>query len=96
MLSLNNVFNEEEFEKFEERVLKRVGSQEIIYSIEPKFDGIGVSLTYEKGKLSKAVTRGDGITGEVITENVKTIKHIPLTLKDYPEVIEIRGEVFSD
>ena len=62
MLSLNNVFNEEEFEKFEERVLKRVGSQEIIYSIEPKFDGIGVSLTYEKGKLSKAVTRGDGIT----------------------------------
>ena len=94
MLSLNNVFNEEEFEKFEERVLKRVGNQEIIYSIEPKFDGIGVSLTYEKGRLSKAVPRGDGITGEVITENVKTIKHIPLTLEDYPEVIEIRGEVF--
>ena len=71
MLSLSNVFNSEEFKKFEERVVKWVSQPKIEYSIEPKFDGIGISLTYEKGRLAKAVTRGDGTTGELVTQNVQ-------------------------
>ena len=63
MLSLSNVFSDEDFYKFEERVLKRLNTDKTIFSVEPKFDGIGISLTYENGKLSKAVTRGDGETG---------------------------------
>ena len=82
MLSLSNVFNEEEFNKFEERILKRANIDKVIYAVEPKFDGIGISLTYEDGVLTKAVTRGDGEVGEVVTENIKTINTIPLeTLK---------------
>ena len=77
MLSLSNVFNYKEFKKFEERINKRIINEEIIYSVEPKFDGIGISLTYENGNLVRAVTRGDGITGEVVTENIKTIKRFP-------------------
>ena len=95
MLSLSNVFNYEEFEKFEERIIKRINSKDITYSIEPKFDGIGISLTYDDGNLIRAVTRGDGITGEIVTENVKTIKKIPLRIeKEAPKIIELRGEIF--
>ena len=95
MLSLNNVFNYEEFEKFEERIIKRINNEDITYSIEPKFDGIGISLTYDNGNLIRAVTRGDGITGEIVTENVKTIKKIPLRIeKEAPQIIELRGEIF--
>ena len=95
MLSLSNVFNYEEFEKFEERIIKRINNKDITYSIEPKFDGIGISLTYDNGNLTRAVTRGDGITGEIVTENVKTIKKIPLKIeKEAPKIIELRGEIF--
>ncbi len=95
MLSLSNVFNYEEFLKFEERIIKRINSEDITYSVEPKFDGIGISITYENGNLTRAVTRGDGVTGEIVTDNVKTIKKIPLKLeKEVPEIIELRGEIF--
>ena len=95
MLSLSNVFNYEEFKKFEERINKRIIGEEIIYSVEPKFDGIGISLTYINGSLIKAVTRGNGITGEIVTENVKTIDKIPLKIEQgAPQTIEIRAEIF--
>ena len=95
MLSLSNVFNEEEFNKFEERILKRANIDKVIYAVEPKFDGIGISLTYEEGVLTKAVTRGDGEVGEVVTENIKTISKIPQKLTfNVPKVIELRGEIF--
>lgn len=95
MLSLSNVFNEEEFNKFEERILKRANIDKVIYAVEPKFDGIGISLTYEDGVLTKAVTRGDGEVGEVVTENIKTISKIPQKLSfNVPKVIELRGEIF--
>ena len=95
MLSLSNVFNEEEFNKFEERILKRANIDKVIYAVEPKFDGIGISLTYEDGVLTKAVTRGDGEVGEDVTENIKTISKIPQKLTfDVPKVIELRGEIF--
>ena len=95
MLSLSNVFNDEEFSKFEERVTKWTGQHDIEYSIEPKFDGIGISITYEKGKLTKAVTRGDGAVGEMVTENVRQISKIPHEIKyDVPDIVELRGEIF--
>ena len=95
MLSLANVFNQEDFSKFEERIQKRIGTQKLVYAVEPKFDGIGISLTYENGNLTKAVTRGDGEIGEVVTENIKTISKIPHKLSfNVPKVIELRGEIF--
>ncbi len=95
MLSLSNVFNDEEFKKFEERILKRVNVNKIIFAVEPKFDGIGISLTYEDGILTKAVTRGDGEVGEVVTENIKTIAKIPHSISfNVPKIVELRGEIF--
>ena len=95
MLSLSNVFNEDEFNKFEERILKRANIDKVIYAVEPKFDGIGISLTYEDGVLTKAVTRGNGEVGEIVTENIKTISKIPQKLTfNVPKVIELRGEIF--
>ena len=95
MLSLANVFNQDDFNKFEERIQKRISVEKLVYAVEPKFDGIGISLTYEEGSLTKAVTRGDGEVGEVVTENIKTITKIPQTLSiDIPKVIELRGEIF--
>lgn len=90
MLSLDNVFSEEEFLAWSERV----GGGPFL--CEPKIDGLAVSLTYKKGLLVSAATRGDGQIGEDVTANVKTIKSIPhkLTGKNHPEVIEVRGEVF--
>ena len=95
MLSLANVFNQDDFNKFEERIQKRINVEKLVYAVEPKFDGIGISLTFEEGSLTKAVTRGDGEVGEVVTENIKTISKIPQTLSiDIPKIIELRGEVF--
>ncbi|MFL2487267.1 MAG: NAD-dependent DNA ligase LigA [Gammaproteobacteria bacterium] len=95
MLSLANVFNQDDFNKFEERIQKRINVGKLVYAVEPKFDGIGISLTFEEGSLTKAVTRGDGEVGEVVTENIKTISKIPQTLSiDIPKIIELRGEVF--
>ena len=97
MLSLDNVFNEDELIAFDRRVRERLHlEEEIEYVCEPKLDGLAVSLLYENGVLVQAATRGDGQTGEDITQNIRTIDSIPLRLwgQDYPQVLEVRGEVF--
>lgn len=97
MLSLENAFTDEDVMAFDKRVHERLNSTEVIeYTCEPKFDGLAVSLLYENGLLVKAATRGDGSTGEDITENIRTIKMIPLHLRgdDFPKHLEVRGEVF--
>lgn len=93
MLSLSNTYSEQELAEFMERIEQQVGSVE--YVCELKFDGTAISLTYEQGKLIRAVTRGDGTTGDDVTANVKTIRSIPLILNgnNYPELFEIRGEI---
>ena len=91
MLSLGNVFNEEEILRFDERVRKE--APEVEYVCELKIDGLAVSLTYENGILTRGATRGDGITGEDITKNVKTVKDVPLRLKRNVS-IEVRGEIY--
>lgn len=95
MLSLANTYNEQELRDFDGRIRKAVGDN-FTYVCELKFDGISISLRYENGKLSKAVTRGDGTQGDDVTSNVKTIRSIPLSLPsgDYPEFFEIRGEIY--
>ncbi len=97
MLSLDNAFDDQELDAFDKRITARLDGQSCeSYCCEPKLDGLAVSLLYENGILVQAATRGDGSTGENITENVKTIKSIPLKLRgdDWPERIEVRGEVF--
>ncbi|MAK70515.1 MAG: DNA ligase (NAD(+)) LigA [Idiomarina sp.] len=96
MLSLDNAFDEDEFEAFTLRVNERLdSSNNITYCCEPKLDGLAVSILYENGKLVRAATRGDGYRGENITENVKTIRNVPLELSsEAPQRLEVRGEVF--
>lgn len=94
MLSLANTYSETEIRDFNARVIKALGFQNIAYTCELKYDGVAVSLTYTKGQLTRALTRGDGAVGDDITANVKTIKNIPLTLQgQFPDHIEIRGEI---
>ena len=93
MLSLSNTYTEEEIQEFDQRA-RKLTDENFEYVCELKFDGVSISLTYEKGLLVKAVTRGDGEKGDDVTFNVKTIKSIPLRLKgDYPDEFEIRGEI---
>ncbi len=97
MLSLDNVFNDDELDAFHKRIQDRLAGDSIEwYCCEPKLDGLAVSLLYVDGVLVQAATRGDGSTGENITENVRTIKSIPLKLQGegWPSRIEVRGEVF--
>ena len=97
MLSLSNAFNSEDLHNFEKKIFNYLNKNiKIEYSVEPKIDGISASLYYKKKKLIIGVSRGDGKVGEVITENLKTIKDIPqkITYPNFPEEIEIRGEVF--
>lgn len=95
MLSLDNVFSEEEFMAFHNRLARELGAGEMLFSVEPKLDGVSLSLIYRKGELVRAGTRGDGARGEDVTENVKTIGSIPLNLDaDPPESLTVRGEVF--
>jgi DNA ligase (NAD+) len=96
MLSLDNTYSSEEIKDFEERVRKALPNQAIEYVCELKFDGVSISLHYENGRFMRAVTRGDGVKGDDVTQNVKTIRSIPLVLKhgNYPERFEIRGEIF--
>lgn len=96
MLSLGNTYSEEELKAFDERVAKGLGHRDYSYFCELKFDGVAISLVYEKGKLVRAVTRGDGYRGDVVTDNVKTIRNIPLTVRGsyIPDNFEVRGEVF--
>lgn len=97
MLSLDNVFSEDELLAFNQRLLDRLNrSDEIEFAAEPKLDGLAISLRYENGELVYAATRGDGRTGENVTQNIRTLQSVPLRLlgEDYPEVLEVRGEVF--
>ncbi len=95
MLSLSNTYSEQELRDFDERVRKAIGN-DFQYVCELKFDGLSISLTYENGVLQRAVTRGDGIQGDEVTANVRTIKKIPNKLRTngYPAIFEIRGEIF--
>jgi len=95
MYSLSNTYTKEELVQWEERIKKILGEEaEVSYTCELKFDGASISLTYEQGRLIQALTRGDGVQGDAITANVKTINTVPLQLKgDYPEFFEIRGEI---
>jgi DNA ligase (NAD+) len=101
MLSLGNAFNEVDLENFEKKIINFLSLKKtsiIEYSAEPKIDGISASLIFIKGKFEKGLSRGDGIEGEDITQNLKTIKDIPnfITAKNFPDEIDIRGEVFIE
>jgi len=98
MLSLDNTYSFEELKEWTERVRKGLGDEEIEYVAELKIDGLSANITYIDGKLALGATRGDGEAGEDVTENIKTIRAIPLALaaEDIPELIEIRGEVYME
>lgn len=102
MLSLDNGFNKQDIIDFDQRVRKVLATREtVLYTVEAKIDGIAVELVYENGRLSMGSTRGDGEFGEVITDNIKTIRSVPLVLKTggnqtVPSLLEVRGEVFID
>ena len=94
MLSLGNTYSESEVADFYERVRRGLEGEDFEICCELKYDGTSISLTYEDGRLVQAVTRGDGVRGDVVTDNVKTIRTIPLVLHgDYPPLFEIRGEI---
>lgn len=115
MLSLDNVYDDEQMSAFHQRVCKRLagaaagraaghvvaggnGNEPVAYCAEPKFDGVAVSILYRNGHLDYAATRGDGFVGEDVTQNVRTVKVVPLVLKGRwpPSVLEVRGEVYMD
>lgn len=95
MLSLNNAFSDEELEAFDRRVREGAGVSVVEYAVEPKFDGLAITLTYEQGLFVQGATRGDGYTGENVTHNLKTIRAIPsrLNMTNPPALLEVRGEV---
>lgn len=95
MLSLNNAFSDEELEAFDKRVREAVEADFVTYAVEPKFDGLAITLTYEHGLFVQGATRGDGYTGENVTHNLKTIRAIPtrLATDTPPALLEVRGEV---
>ncbi len=93
MLSLGNAFSEEDVTAFDKRCRETLGADEIEYACEPKFDGLAISLTYVDGKFVQGATRGDGAVGEDVTQNLKTIRSIPLNLDNAPALLEVRGEV---
>src|SRR3954471_18192625 len=99
MQSLDNTYSEEEYRGFHQRLVKQLEREALAYVVEPKIDGLAVSVTYEKGKLTRAVTRGNGEEGDDITVNAKTIHSLPHALKAdkkyaFPDVVEIRGEIY--
>lgn len=98
MLSLDNAFTDADVFDFHTRIAKILKTDDILYTVEPKLDGLAIELRYENGILTRATTRGDGTTGEIITDNARTIRTIPLSLLKYrkteiPSVLEVRGEV---
>ncbi|AHI52469.1 NAD-dependent DNA ligase LigA [Spiroplasma culicicola] len=94
MLSLSNAFNDEDLKNFNDQIYKEMENNNYSFFVEPKIDGLSISLIYSNGILSKAVTRGDGVFGEDVTVNVKTIKSIPLKIANQLDYCEVRGEVF--
>ena len=97
MLSLDNAFNEEEMRRFDERIKRELGKENVVYTAEPKLDGLSVELVYENGVFVRGSTRGDGYNGEDVTENLKTIRAVPLRLREgkygIPRLLAVRGEV---
>src|SRR5437762_1961337 len=97
MLSLDNTYSEDEVANFYKRITRLLPDEKIPVVIEPKVDGVAVSLLYEKGRLCHAATRGDGSVGDDITQNIKTIRSVPQQLRgSAPKVFEVRGEVYMD
>src|SRR5256884_3617232 len=97
MLSLDNTYSEEEVKNFYARIQRLLPNEKIPVVIEPKVDGVAVSLIYENGKLRQAATRGDGNVGDNITQNIRTIRSVPERLRDRaPKLLEVRGEVYMD
>ncbi|MGA0963578.1 MAG: NAD-dependent DNA ligase LigA [Paracoccaceae bacterium] len=95
MLSLGNAFDDQDMFDFQERIQRYLGKdQGIAFTVEPKIDGLSLSLRYEHGKLTVAATRGDGAVGENVTENARTIQDIPHEIQNAPDVVEVRGEVY--
>ena len=99
MQSLDNTYSEAELREFHGRLVRLLGTEKLAYCVEPKLDGLAVSLTYEKGRFVRAVTRGNGVEGDDITANALTIHSLPLELKEapdapLPDTIEIRGEIY--
>ncbi|HOR24480.1 MAG TPA: NAD-dependent DNA ligase LigA, partial [Opitutaceae bacterium] len=96
MVTLDNTYDEAELHEFDARLVKLLGEPTLSYVVEPKIDGLAVSLTYENGQLVRAVTRGDGEEGDDVTANVRTIRGLPHALSSlpWPDVVEIRGEVY--
>ncbi len=95
MLSLNNAFEQSELEAFDKRIREALGVVQVEYAVEPKFDGLAITLTYEHGVFTQGATRGDGYTGEDVTHNLRTLRAIPMRLncENPPELLEVRGEV---
>ena len=94
MLSLGDVFSDDELREFDQRVRSDLGGESLEYVVELKIDGLAVNLIYEQGQFIRGVTRGDGVVGEDITNNVRTIRTIPLHIASDSPHIEIRGEVY--
>lgn len=95
MLSLGNTYSKEELQEFDSRIRRALGDEPYEYFCELKFDGVSISLSYESGRLVRGVTRGDGVRGDDVTANIKTIRNIPLSIKgNVPSAFEVRGEVF--
>ena len=103
MLSLNKSYSEAELRAFDARLMRQFGRSDLEYVVEPKFDGLAISVTYEKGKLIRAVTRGNGTEGDDVTANARTIRSLPAVLRamtpdgvanPVPDVVELRGEIF--
>lgn len=96
MLSIDNTYSPEELREFDARVRKGLGDEAYEYLVDPKVDGVAVALRYERGRLVQGATRGDGVTGDDITQNLRTVRSIPLRLegRDVPRVLEVRGEVY--
>ena len=94
MYSLSNTYSIEEIKDWIDRIKKRIGEIPLSFTCELKFDGASINLTYKNGKLIRAATRGDGVQGDDVTQNIKTIPTVPLELRgDFPDFFEIRGEV---
>ena len=93
MLSLNNAFSEDEVRAFDARIREALGVEEVEYAVEPKFDGLAITLSYRDGVFVQGATRGDGSTGEDVTENLRTVRTIPLKLLKPIRDVEVRGEV---
>jgi DNA ligase (NAD+) len=96
MLSLDNTYDEADFRAFGDRLYKALGGSGLEFIVEPKVDGVAVSLTFEKGQFVRAVTRGNGARGDDVTANVSLIREIPRTLKGAPDLLEVRGEIYME